>query len=197
MIAQILVPIVFLLISTGVYFGLTDPIIRGDGVFGGQTNITELRSEKLALARALRDADKLKERAAELNEKVKSIPADQIKRLDDFLPDSVDDLQLVVDINNIASRSEMKIGDVELGGKNERRRTGDTEVEGAVLPEVATVPVTFTVTGSYANFKAFLTDIAQSLRILEVKEIEFASVGEGSTDTGYRYQVTVETYWLK
>ena len=197
MLLQVLLPIIFLLVGGGVYVGLTDPVINGEGLFGsGEQNIVELRQERVALEQALDDADSLRERADELNRKIQSISPDEISRLDDFLPDSVDDLQLVVDINNIAGRSNMRISDVELGGDLVKKNSLDNTEGGA--PEVATVPVSFKVTGSYADFKSFLRDISRSLRILEVKDLEFASTVEGgATASTYTYDVTVETYWLK
>ncbi|OHA58195.1 MAG: hypothetical protein A2571_02955 [Candidatus Vogelbacteria bacterium RIFOXYD1_FULL_44_32] len=193
MFVQIILPIVLILVGGGVYFGLTDPLIRGDGFMGnGQANIVELRNEKSALSKALVDAKALADRASDLKAKVEAISADKIQRLDDFLPDRVDDLQLIVDINNIASRSNMKISEVELKREN-NKRSSEAEVE----PMVATVPVSFTVSGGYADYKNFLKDIATSLRILEVKDLTF-STGEAKGEKGGNsYQLTVETYWLK
>ncbi|MDQ5957857.1 MAG: hypothetical protein QG665_189 [Patescibacteria group bacterium] len=190
MFVQIILPIILILAGGGVYFGLTDPIIRGDGFLGdGKSNIVQLRNEKVALNKALKDAEALAERSAELKTKVEAISAEKIQRLDDFLPDGVDDLQLVVDINNIAGRSNMKISDVELR-KSDKARAAEAEGK----PMVATVPVSFTVTGGYADFKNFLNDISTSLRILEVKDLSFSNA---EAKGGNSYQMTVETYWLK
>ena len=196
MIAQIILPIILLVIAGGVYFGLTDPLINGDGFLGGEQNIAELRQEKASLKKALTDAADLKDRAAELEQKVQSIAPEKIARLDDFLPDAVDDLQLIVDVNNIASRSNMRLNDVTLG-RASGPRAGE-EDKATVEPEVATVQVSFTVVGAYGDFKNFLRDISTSLRILEVKELEFSSTAEGGAmGVAYAYDVTVETYYLK
>ncbi len=192
MFVQIILPIILLLSAGGIYFGMTDPIIRGDGFLGnGEPNIVALRNEKGALTKALKDAEALSERAAVLKAKVEAISKDKIERLDDFLPDSVDDLQLVVDINNIASRSNMKISDVELK-RTDKSNSDNSETSGS--PMVATVPVSFTVSGSYADFKNFLQDISTSLRILEVKDLAFSTTEAKGANS---YQLTVETYWLK
>ena len=180
------------------YFGLTDPVIYGGGLFSsGDSGIVDLREEKKTLTQAMEDAKALQERAAELERQAASISPDNITRLDNFLPDSVDDIQLVVDLNTIASRSGMGLGEVKLGADQTRRRSVERET-GQAVPAVETVAVSFTVDGSYGQLKAMISDLAKSLRILEVKQLKFASVAEDGSETGrYKYEITVETYWLK
>jgi len=198
MINNILLPILFILLSGGVYFGLTDPLITGGDsvVFGSdKQGITQLQKEKEALNTALEDAKNLEARASELQRKVDSISQADIQRLDDFLPDSIDNMQLVVDLNNIAGRSNMRLGRVTLA----ETETKDVASSDNLVkrPVVETTSVAFTVTGSYAELKAFVQDIASSLRITDITQLSFNSGAESVVGGEYTYEIAVETYWLK
>ena len=195
MIKNIILPIVFVALAGGIYLGFTDTLINGgDSIFFGnnKTSIVELRAEKIALEQALSDARKLEETAANLRNVIAGLDQNKIARLDDFLPDSVDNLQLIVDINNIAGRSNMTLGEVVLADSNPKNVTPSSV--GAV-PAVETTKITFNVTGSYSELKSFLRDLSNSLRLINVSRLEFDTK---DSETGeYTYKVDVETYWLK
>lgn len=195
MIQNIILPIVFLLIAGGVYFGLTDPLINSGESFlleAGASSITELRAEKMALEQALDNASELEARAAELRQIVASLDQAKINRLDDFLPDSVDNLQLIVDVNGIASKYNMVLGEVTLDTSGSRNN--NTGSDGGA-PRVETTSLSFDITGTYGELKSFLRDLSTSLRLIDVTRLDF----EAGDETGgeYVYRLTVETYWLK
>lgn len=193
MIQNIILPIVFLLIAGGVYFGLTDPLINSGESFlleADASSIVELRAEKMALEQALDNAAKLEERAAELRQVVASLDQAKINRLDDFLPDSIDNLQLIVDVNGIASKYNMILGEVNLESGSSRNNTGSNN--GA--PRVETTSLSFDVSGTYAELKSFLRDLSTSLRLIDVTRLDFETDENSSEQT---YRLTAQTYWLR
>lgn len=190
--------------SIGVYFGLTDGIINGSSFFWGessQVGIMDLRAEKKSLNKALTDAEDLQAKAEVLKRQANSLSPENLVKLDTFLPDSINDLQLVVDINGIAKRSNMSISDVKLVTED-RSATGRVTPSAGVatksFAEVATVPLAFTVQGTYPNLKSFLTDLSNNLRLIDVTKLDFGQNSSEDLAKGiYKYNITVETYWLK
>ena len=57
---------------------------------------------------------------------------------------------------------------------------------------VKEVGLQFSVTGSYENFRMFLKDLEQSLRIVDVRTMNFGA----SKEDEYSYSVTLSTYKL-
>jgi len=156
-------------------------------------SITTLWKEQTALKQALVDANRLEDRATELANKVDNLNQVEVDKLDDFLPDSVDNLQLIVDINNIANESNMTLGEVAIEEADPKAVASSANIGG--VPTVETTQIIFTTTGSYADLKTFLRNLALSLRLIDVVNLKFDAV---TTDTGdNNYQITAQTYWLK
>jgi Tfp pilus assembly protein PilO len=61
--------------------------------------------------------------------------------------------------------------------------------------EIGEISLTFNVESSYGDFKKFLRDLEQSLRIVDVSRLSFSeSSGE---DDKINFQITLKTYWLE
>lgn len=196
---RLLFPLFLILIAGGVFFIWTDPLITGPKTIDEATGdvaggILALRDEKIILDKAIDDARLLKERISELDTKLSQISADQIKRLDTFLPESIDGVQLVVDVNNIAKRSGLAIDDVDL--RENQSRSHNLEVDTSTLSDPKAVPVTlsFVTNGSYGQIRSFISDLAKSLRIMDLSTLSF-TVNDEKPTTKYNFSLT--TYWIK
>ena len=55
------------------------------------------------------------------------------------------------------------------------------------------VILSFAVSGSYITFRSFLADLEQSLRLVDIVGLSFASNESGI----YDFTVRIKTYWLK
>ncbi len=212
---RILISILLIIGAGGVYYFLTDPIINNprlvdpasQNVTGG---IKILQTEKVALNKAIEDIQTLSGRAQQLESVYKTIDPEQINRLDVFLPDSVDDLQLIVDVDTIAQKSGMQIKDVKVNtdpDKGARTAVRSSQTVATTTPfekpKVAKVALGFTTVGSYSQVRSFLSDLSRSLRVLDVTKLSVvtpASVTASTTALGagqLQYQVELVTYWLK
>lgn len=213
---RILISILLIVGAGGVYFFLTDPIINSGRAVDAQTqNVTggikALRAEKANLNQAIEDIQTLSGRAQQLEATYRTIDENQIERLDVFLPDSVDDLQLVVDVDTIAQKSGMQIKDVKINTDPDRTtRTAVRSTQAAAAtsttvekPKVAKVGLAFTTVGTYSQLRSFLNDLSRSLRVLDVTKLSIvtpASATASTTALGasqLQYQVELVTYWLK
>src|SRR5690606_32875799 len=150
-----------------------------------------LRTEQEVLSKAIRDSESLKGRIDTLNNQLQGVP--QISRLDNFLPTQLDEIQLIVDVNNIARQSGMSIGEIDVRAESANQR-GSTPAPsaGSGDPQIRPLTMSFAVVGSYGQLKSFLGDLARSLRIMDVDSLSFTLSEDGRN----RYNIRITTYWL-
>lgn len=180
-----------------VFVVFTQPILNNPIKFVTNGNVEggifALEDQKKIIEVALADASELRGKIEELNASLNAIKQEDIKRLDNFLPDSVDEAQLVADINNIARRAGMKIDEVNIEAQGSRQARGQTT--NTAVPELATLTASFSTDGSYEQVRTFMNDIALSLRVLDVKNFSFET--SKALGNQYSYKITLITYWLK
>jgi Tfp pilus assembly protein PilO len=172
-----------------------------------------------ALAKA-REVDELK-RA--LIAKYNQFNPKNIDRLKKFLPDHVDNVRLVLDLDGIASRHGLRIGNV--AARKEGDKVGTKTADDTIGIDTAVTDarsyksliLEFTVTASYQDYIAFIRDIEQSLRLVDMvgltmeatesaspltTPLELRALGGTSPDPSqninpvYRFTTDIRTYWL-
>lgn len=203
MIASRLFPVIFIVATLGLFFGYIQPTLNG--------SIAELNAEIQDLDTALLAAKQFKQKEVELTRARSQIAPEQLARLESFLPDSVDNVQLIVDLNSLAARSGVSLSDFDIQGgtsdANSTQAAGSAPVDpaataaasassvlGANLAEpVDTLELSVAATGSYAAFRTFLAGVEQSLRPLDIMEL---SVEDSATGV-YTYDMTFRLYWLR
>lgn len=172
--------------------------------FSGQ--IADTRTQIASYNDALAAASHFQEKEAQLTQQRAQIPPDSLSRLSEFLPDGVDNVQLILDLDALAARSGITLADFNtLGSSN----TGSKPATASAAP-AGTIPalgqqslsasspidslsLTFKATGTYPAFRSFLAGMESSLRPLDVTDLQVTK-----SDTGvYTYAVTVRIYWLR
>lgn len=191
--ARFIFPILLLIAAGAVFFFFTDPLVFGPKMIDAQTKnltggILALQTEKKILESALVDARALEERINELNAKLASISEGQIARLDAFLPDTIDATKLIVDTNAIARRSGMTISDVDV---KEELIKKEENISGG--PRIVPVTLSFSVSGSYNQLRSFLSDMATSLRVMDITDLSF----DVEEDKPTIYEISLTTYTVK
>lgn len=122
-------------------------------------------------------------------------PAD-LERLAIFLPDSVDNVGLILNLNALAARSGLSISNIDVT-KNAVTSFAGSPTQGA-LPTAGANPtgsidLSLSAVGTYAALQAFLIGVEKSARLLDIQEITV----KGS-DTGvYNYQMKLRIFWLR
>lgn len=119
-----------------------------------------------------------------------AIPLAEREKLLKVLPDNIDSVRLALDLDTIASRYGIAITSVRVD-------KADPNAALAVLPDSA-LPyekalVTVGFAANYENFARFIADLEKSLRIMDVKALNFRVTDEGV----YQHELKIETYWLK
>ena len=183
---KFLTPLLLIGISVALFLMFINPTYQTIGV---------LREEGSQYTAALDRAKQAGVKRDQLVSKYNSFSSEDLKRLLKVLPDRVDNIKLVVDVNNLAAKYGTSIRDIKVGDNTQTSKPNAIIAEAASKP-YGTLSVGFGVTMSYENFLRFLNDIEQSLRLTDVSAIEFDTIASG-TSGNYNYIVTVKTYWLK
>lgn len=121
-------------------------------------------------------------------------PAD-VERLHRLLPDHVDNVRLVLDLDTLASQHGLALQNVVISAEPEKDPKS-AEIIGAAHEEHGELTLGFATTGSYDRFVTFLTDLERSLRIVDVVELRITPIA-GGADSAYRFDIVLRTYWLK
>lgn len=181
---QRLFPAVLIMIAVGIFFTYTSPAFNGP-VSTAQAKIKSYNS-------ALEAAENFKDREAQLQIERAAIEPDDLARLEAFLPDSVNNIQLILDLDALAAKSGVRLSNFNI---EEPSAPGAPEGELALesTSPVGSIEITVTAVGSYMAFNTFLEAAEKSLRLLDVVGL---SVKGGETGV-YTYDVTFRIYWLQ
>ena len=165
----------------------------------------------LTAREAMTEYDRALQKAAELTELKQRLllryndfdPA-QIDRLHKLLPDHVDNVRLVLDLDNLALQHGLALENVIINGVGAEEKS-KTVIGGASLRgDYDSLTMRFSTNGTYPNFVSFMESLETSLRIgdlvslsLEATGLSQPSVGGNPEEPVYRFSITLRTYWLK
>ena len=184
-------PILLLIVSIGAFILLTNPL------YG---EIQVLRAQDSEYQNALLNSRQLAEVRDGLLAKYNSLDPLSVERLQKIVPDTVDNLKLIIELTRISESHSIVVKNVQFDPNKEQVDTSKIAKAGQVSNENAlydTFELDFIVEGSYANFLAFLADVERSLRIVDIASIDFSSVNNSVFSENYTYNVTIKTYRLK
>jgi Tfp pilus assembly protein PilO len=186
------ISIILIVLSIGIFYTFTNSRIQE------LKTIQATNSDYLSAIN--NSVDLITERDAVLKT-YNSISTSDQARLNKMLPDNVDNVRLIIDVNGIAARHGFSIqnittsADSSQGGSSSG--SGLSESSGGSAPDsnqlYGAVTISFSFTASYQNFLAFLQDIQSSLRILDITHLTVTTNPTGT----YTYSIQLTTYWLK
>lgn len=146
------------------------------------------------------------EKAAELQALKQSLlsrynafnPAD-VDRLHKLLPDHVDNVRLVLDLDNLAARHGMALQNVTLSNPTQDAQKTAIGAIGTSRQKFNSLTLKFATHGTYPDFKGFIQDLEKSLRIVDLVSLSLqeADTNQSGQEPRYRYDITIRTYWLK
>jgi Tfp pilus assembly protein PilO len=178
--------------SVGLFFVYTNPLYVGKGDASediSQKGVRELLKRKGEYETAKTNSGTILKKRDELIAQRNSFSQSDRKNITQLIPDNIDNVQLILDLNGIAKRYSMLL-------KGIRIEQGPTLKEGQIgvnKDQLSSISVSFKVGATYETFLEFLRDLETSLRIVDVTKLSFKP-----TDTGiYNFDVTIKTYWLK
>lgn len=182
-----IIPSIALLIALGIFFVYVDP--TWSGAIADTKSAIALDDEALAAAQLYT------EQQNSLATSRNAIDPAYLTRLSTFLPDSVDNVGLILDLNALAARSGLSLSNVDVvsNATGVAKASVNQGLLAAGMSPVGSIDLTLSAIGTYPALQAFLVGVERSARLLDIRDI----VVKGS-DTGvYNYQMALRLYWLR
>lgn len=195
--ARFIFPIIFLGISISIFFVFTSPFYQ---------DISKSRKEISSYDEALNNSIALRKERDKLTAKYNSINKEDLLKIKKLLPDNIDNIRLILEIEKIASPYGMVLKDVKYNSKKKTTDEEDQIVDGAQMDILANEDygvwdLEFSTNGTYSNFLNFTRDLEMNLRIVDIASIQFSSNVSGdpssSSSESYKYDFKIKTYYLK
>jgi len=201
---QFLMPIIIIGIAVTGFFTFTSPTYE---------KINTLKAQTSSYDEALNNSKALETERDKLTAKYNTISGENLNRLIKLLPQNVDNIRLILEIEKLAAPFGMVLSDVKYDTSVE-----ESSVQGAGVTSGRTSApsdrkdygvweLEFSTSGTYPNFLNFISALEKNLRIVDISSISFSSTTNPSGSSGkptvqsgpevYKYEFKVKTYWLK
>lgn len=195
-------PVVLIGVAIAVFLMFTNPIY---------SEISTLKAKAQTFDEALNNSKALENERDVLTAKYNAINPDDLMKLQKLLPENVDNIRLILEIEQIASPYGMVLKDVRYDTTETTTpsATGASVVQGGgaikqAPKDYGVFELSFSTTGSYNNFINFTKNLESNLRIVDIGTITFSSdvptVGANQKTAPsdvYTYNFKIKTYWLK
>lgn len=214
---RFLLPLFLIGVGVGGFILITKPIY---------SDIEALQKEGEAYEKALQNSANLQKERDRLTTKLNSFSPDDLAKLEKMLPNTVDNIKLILEIQEQASNQGIIVRNVQFEPKQFLEEVTPTSTPSGVNPnsvtaQTATPPATtvrrtataspenqnfetfelqFSVEGSYKDFVAFMQLMEKSLRLIDIKSITFTpgtSEKDKKYTDQYKYLFKINTYRLK
>jgi len=195
----------FIVISVILFFSVVNPLY-GD--------VKQLKTEVATYNVALNNSTELQKTRDSLIELYKNIKIEDKDRLTHFLPSTIGNIELILEIEKIANLYGMPVKNIKFETASLEQGTVNksnvvvAEKDPADYLPYGVFPMEFVIEGRYDTFVTFLKDLEHNLRLVDVKSISFIvpaqSAGGTVTSTTdltnpniYSYVLDIQIYWLK
>lgn len=181
--------IILIVLAIGVYLTFTQARLDETKA------IQEVNKQYLS---AIANADQLIKVRDRVMEQYNNISAEDRDRLDKALPNSVDNIRLIIDLNSIAANHGFSLRNIRAAASSASTGSGTivtqrSSASGISNPTLDTVTVSFSVTAPYQQFVEFMRSLEANLRIMDLTKLTVAA----NTGGTYDFSVELQTYWLR
>ncbi|HEU0085750.1 MAG TPA: hypothetical protein VFQ59_02220 [Candidatus Paceibacterota bacterium] len=196
---KLAIPVILVGISVALFLGFANPMYQ---------EIKEAKILSASYNEALDNSKSLEMERDKLTAKYNTIDPANIMKLEKLMPNNVDNIRTILEIEKLALPYGMVLKDVKYDTiTKEETATGTAGSEtaearpGSSRDPYGTWDLAFSTEGTYPNFVSFLQDLEKNLRIVDVSSIEFSAtdaVGiNPNLPQAYKYSFKIKTYWLK
>ncbi len=191
-------------ISVTVFFVFIDPLYK---------DISNTKAEVASYNEALDNSKALENERDKLTAKYSAISPENLEKIKKLLPDNVDNIRLILEIEKVALPYGMVLRDVQYNPVKKETASATSTDEGGIIlgggdvddqllnKDYGSWDLKFTTAGTYNNFINFTKDLESNLRIVDVSSIQFSSSSETKLNSflpeTYKFNFTIKTYWLK
>lgn len=186
---------ILIVLAIGIYFTVTENMWKG---------VKSVKAVNNQYISAIANAEKLIAVRDKVLKDWKNISEEDQEKLDKMIPNTVDNIRLIIDLNSVALRHGFSLRNIKAAVSSKQSpakvaptdsSAGSAKAESNIIPSATldTVTVSFGVTASYNDFQSFLQDLEADLRIMELTHLSITSNDTGTYDFG----VEMQTYWLR
>jgi hypothetical protein len=181
-----ILPMLAFIIALAIFFAYVNPTWTG--------SIAQAQATIAADNEALLAAKQYTAQQNQLAAARDSIDPANLNALTTFLPDSVDNVGLILDLNALAARSGLSVANIDVITTSAPASNATTgALPAAPKNQVSSVDLAFSATGTFNSLQSFLVGIEKSARLLDVHDLTVRG-----SDTGvYTYQMNIRLYWLR
>lgn len=173
-------PLILIILAIATFFVFIDPLYK---------EVKVLKQKKADNDKMLELAEQLQRKREQLQNDYNAIKPLEREQLAKLLPDTVDNVRLILDINNIADDYNVAIKNI-LVSSDEAVVASETQT---TVADVGTISLSFSITATYDIYLNLLKDLEEALRLVDIRSLEIGR-GEGIF---YDYSITLDTYWLR
>ncbi|MEK7460549.1 MAG: hypothetical protein AAB628_03310 [Patescibacteria group bacterium] len=188
--------------------------------------INTQRADLQVLNESAKDTEKIQQVINQTLKSLNSVDPMVIKRLETFIPETIDEVRFVNDIQGVGVKNGLAVSNIKIEDKAKEMNVGSagkgsTPValeplslsaknagSAAQKNKYVTTKITFDVIASYEGFRLLVNDLEKSLGLINITELSFQeykegkvvaskAVREGAPIPLYAFKVGVETYSLK
>lgn len=178
-----------LLSAAGVFLSYTKPTYDASGT--ARTQIAQYDA-------ALTKAAELQQLKQTLLTRYNTFDPAEIERLKKMLPDHIDNVRLILDLDNLAGANGLALQNVVVSTPSGE---GQAQTAASAISSSKqgydSVTLAFTTVATYETFLQFLSQLQTSLRIVDLVALRLAPSGAGASNQSYTFDITLRTYWLK
>ncbi|MFA4975285.1 MAG: hypothetical protein WC839_02860 [Candidatus Paceibacterota bacterium] len=197
---KFILPTILIGIAVALFFTFTKPLYE---------TISLEREQETSYNEALVNSKALESERDKLTQKYNSFNEEDLIRLQKLLPDNIDNIRLILEIEKIASPYGMVLKNVKYDTIDKNTSTTQTiqttnttkGIKSSSGKDYGMWNLEFSTQGTYNSFLNLIKDLENNLRIVDISSIQFflnTKIGLTSTlpDT-YTYNFKIKTYWLK
>jgi len=204
---KIILSFIFIGIAIFLIFGYVKPTFD---------NAEAIKLNTAQYDKALSKAREIQELKRSLLSRYNLFAGSNLGKLEKLLPNNVDNVRLVLDIDGIASARGIRISSVKT--QKDTDTATDAQTGGGVgfnsaakaAQPYKTLILEFNTITTYADFKLFLQDLEHSLRLVDLVSLDVSPAQRPKSTIGnkvleteedlpeiYKFKVGIKTYWLK
>jgi Tfp pilus assembly protein PilO len=177
-------PFLALAVAIGLFFFYVNPTWTG--------SIASLKVAIESDDQAIAAASQYTAQQDKLTSARDAIDPSNLARLNAFLPDSVDNVGLILSLNALAASSGLALSNLDITNTAATSNASASNAAAITASPVSSADLSLSAVGSYSALQGFLSGVERSQRLLDIRDL----VVKGSETGVYSYQMTLRFYWL-
>lgn len=189
---------ILILSSIVIFFMYIDPIYQGTAEEKGIKQLLVIKND---FSKKTSDVSEINKIKRELNNQYNLISTNNLKRIEKLLPEHMDNVKLIVDIQRIGfgNGNNIRIGNISLS------KTGDSDNDESEIviienEKYSSAILNFSFTTTYPSFKKFIDDLHKSLRLVDIVSVNLSKEGDRkgihSGLNKYKFDISLRAYWI-